>query len=133
MSPACCWVLGAVCALGVQNAEPDRRVLVIDLLGEVTDDPGGAARFGRGVSVYPQLGTPVVAATAEDADMVYGQPATFHTRIGFLHQDAARPAFLLTHDLLAKHFAIVGSTGSRKSCALTLLLPPLLQTPSFPP
>ena len=99
MSTAAGRVLGAVSALRIQNGVTDRRVLVIDLLGEVTDDPGGAARFGRGVSVYPQLGTPVVAATAEDADMVYGRPATFHTRIGCLHQDAARPAFLLTDDL----------------------------------
>ena len=62
---------------------------------------------------------------------VYGQPATFHTRIGCLHQDAARPAFLLTDDLLAKHFAIVGSTGSGKSCAVTLLLRAILETHSF--
>jgi uncharacterized protein len=33
-----------------------------------------------------------------------------------------QPAFVLVNELLCKHFAIVGTTGSGKSCAVTLLL-----------
>lgn len=99
-----------------------RAVLQVDLLGEET----GVLRFTRGVSIYPQLGTPVLAADSTDADLVYGRPEAFHARIGTIYQDESRPAFLITDDLLAKHFAIIGSTGSGKSCAVTLLLRALL-------
>src|SRR5262249_11836618 len=37
------------------------------------------------------------------------------------YQDKNVPARLLTDDLLRKHFIVVGSTGSGKSCALTCI------------
>jgi len=123
-------VLGIVSSVRVE-AGGARHVLVVDLLGELTAGENGKLRFGRGVSVHPILGTPVVAATGEDADLVYGKPASFHARIGTLYRDEARPAFLVTNDLLSKHFAIVGTTGSGKSCAVTVLLRALLDTHPF--
>ena len=104
------------------DAESSRAVLEVDLLGEAAMGADGVPRFSRGVSVYPQLGTPVSAADAGDVGLVYGRPEVFHARIGTIYQDESRPAFLITDDLLAKHFAIIGTTGSGKSCAVTLLL-----------
>ena len=79
-------------------------------------------------SPYPLLGTPVTLASNEDLDKIYCRPDKFHTRIGTIYQDETRPAFLMTDDLLAKHFAIVGTTGSGKSCAVTLLLRAILDS-----
>jgi DNA helicase HerA-like ATPase len=118
-------VIGVVNTLRTEPAG-GRHVIVVDLLGELASGPDGKLRFARGVSVHPIIGTPVTAATAEDADLVYGQPASFHARIGTLYRDDARPAYLVTNDLLSKHFAIVGSTGSGKSCAVTVVLRALL-------
>ena len=39
-----------------------------------------------------------------------------------LHHDRQRPALVAVDDLLAKHFAILGTTGSGKSCAAALIL-----------
>jgi DNA helicase HerA-like ATPase len=124
-------VYGAVSSMRFEPGKMARRVLVIDLLGEASPDVGGVLRFGRGVSVYPSLSAPVEAATGEDEDMVYGLPEATHARVGSLHQDSSRPAFIFTDDLLAKHFAIVGTTGSGKSCAVTLILRAILESHSY--
>lgn len=108
------------------DAAGSRAVLEVDLFGEQGKGADGVLRFTRGVSIYPQLGTPVSAADSSDAELVYGRPEAFHARIGTIYQDESRPAFVITDDLLAKHFAIIGTTGSGKSCAVTLLLRAIL-------
>ena len=47
--------------------------------------------------------------------------------IGSLHHDRSLPAFIKTDDLLGKHFAVLGTTGSGKSCAVTVILKSLLR------
>src|SRR5262249_17886816 len=52
-------------------------------------------------------------------------------RIGAIHQDRRLPATISIDDLLGKHYAIVGSTGSGKSCTVALILRTILtQNPS---
>ncbi len=48
-------------------------------------------------------------------------------RIGSLHQDPSIPAYVLTDELLGKHLAILGTTGTGKSCAVALLLRAILE------
>jgi uncharacterized protein len=117
--------VGIVSAIRTEG-EGLRAVLEVDLLGEEAKRADGVLGFTRGVSVYPQLGTPVLVADSSDTELVYGRPEAFHARIGTIYQDESRPAFLMTDDFLAKHFAIIGTTGSGKSCAVTLLLRALL-------
>ncbi len=96
----------------------------VDLLGETLG--GARGGFARGISVYPVLGAPLFAATSEDIALIYAKPNTWTLAIGSLHQDETRPAYLLSQEFLSKHSAIVGTTGSGKSCALTLILRTLL-------
>jgi uncharacterized protein len=96
----------------------------VDLLGETL--VGARGGFARGISVYPVLGSPLFAATSEDIALIYAKPNTWTLAIGSLHQDETRPAYLLSQEFLSKHSAIVGTTGSGKSCALTLILRTLL-------
>ena len=46
--------------------------------------------------------------------------------IGTLYHDPRRSAFVVVDELLAKNFAVLGATGSGKSCAVTLLLSAIL-------
>jgi DNA helicase HerA-like ATPase len=124
------WAVGLVSAIRTE-AEGHRNSLTVDLLGELTGESGKALRFGRGVSIHPRLGSPVAAVTPQDSDLIYGKPEAFHARVGSIYQDESRPAFLITDDLLAKHFAIVGTTGSGKSCTVTLLLRAILHAHPF--
>jgi hypothetical protein len=86
----------------------------------------GPAQFHRGVSRYPIPGAPVRAATGADLTAVYTQPSVSNVSIGSLYHDARRPAFVLIDELLAKNFAVLGATGSGKSCAVTLMLSAIL-------
>ena len=111
-------IVGTVNAIEWHDGPPLRRSIVADLLGELSP----AGRFSRGVADYPLPGAAVLAASAADLDAVYACPSVGNVRIGTLHHDPSRAAFLLTDELLAKHFAVLGTTGSGKSCAVTLVL-----------
>ncbi|MEI8393830.1 MAG: DUF87 domain-containing protein [Rhodospirillaceae bacterium] len=114
-------IFGVVDRLDGRGAEP---TVETDLLGQILLAPeaGGSGRFELGVSAYPTLGDPMLSTGTEDAAKVYARPDAANMRVGIIHQDPYLPAYLATDDLLAKHFAVLGSTGSGKSCTVTLLL-----------
>ncbi len=107
------------------RSAPDGQLLVVYLLGELVPANGGL-RFSRGVSVHPVPGESVYVADNTDLSAVYGEPTRASVKVGTLYQDANRPAFVLTDELLGKHFAVLGSSGSGKSCALTVILSAIL-------
>lgn len=100
----------------------------IELLGEiVTHAQSSQADFQRGVSVYPALGDEVYLTTQDDVRGVYAAPRSRTACIGTVHQQASLPAYVKINDLLGKHFAVLGTTGSGKSCAVTVILKALLR------
>jgi DNA helicase HerA-like ATPase len=106
----------------------DAAMADIELLGElVARGEGGWATFTRGISVYPTLGAPLFQATTDDLALIYDKPNSWTLAIGTLHQDPNRAAYLISQELLAKHSAILGTTGSGKSCALVLIVRSLLE------
>lgn len=116
-------ILGAVHALRKGRRTDDRPVIDIQLLGEIPPDGAG---FRRGVSTYPQLESLIHQASAADVALVYARPEVASVPIGSLRHDAGITAHLAVDGLLGKHFAILGSTGSGKSCAVTVILSALL-------
>jgi DNA helicase HerA-like ATPase len=120
-------VVGTIASIEVESGgSPARSVLFVDLLGEIIPSAEGPAKFCRGVSHHPIPGAPVRAATAADLTAVYTRPLMANVRIGTLYHDATRPAFVLIDELLAKNFAVLGATGSGKSCAVTMMLSAIL-------
>jgi DNA helicase HerA-like ATPase len=95
-------------------------------VGEIVVSEEGPSRFRRGVTQHPTPGTPVVAAIDADLTTIFAPLSRSNVRIGTLHHDARQPAFVLVNDLLRKHFAVLGNTGSGKSCAVSLLLSAVL-------
>jgi len=118
--------LDVIGTIGTINAEgggsPPRSFIVVDLLGEIVPSAGGRPQFSRGVTHYPVAGTPVRAAAEIDLTVVYTRPSATNVSIGTLYHDPRRSAFVVVDELLAKNFAVLGATGSGKSCAVTLLL-----------
>jgi DNA helicase HerA-like ATPase len=114
--------VGIVSAARVEPGSPPRDVLVIELFGELVPSCDGRTQFSRGVSRYPASGAPVVSAREADLSAIFGPPSGTNLRIGTLYHHPARSAFLLMDPLLTRHFAVLGSTGSGKSCATTLIL-----------
>ena len=98
------------------------RIAELELLGEAASGADGQPAFGRGVSAFPGLGDAVLATTRQDLSIVYARPTSSAVRIGTLHQDKEVPAYVIVDELLGKHFAVLGTTGSGKSCAVSLIL-----------
>ena len=119
-------VVGLVSALKTSEGDGRHCQVVADLLGEIATGAEGK-HFSRGVSSYPALGAPVAIADGATADLVYGAPDGAHVRIGSLCQDPSRVAYLRTDDLLGRNFAVLGTTGSGKSCAVTVILRAVLE------
>ncbi|MEO0411133.1 MAG: DUF87 domain-containing protein [Pseudomonadota bacterium] len=95
----------------------------LDLVGEcLLDEKGHELPFRRGVSNHPSLDMPIFAANARDFDRVFSSSGKARLSIGTLHEDDSRSAYISADDLLGNHFAILGTTGSGKSCGLTLVL-----------
>ena len=109
-------------------SEEELKVAELELLGEIlAKDSAAGTTFQRGVSFFPRLGNDVSLASQEDLQQIYACPAISAARIGSLHHDRSLPAFVKTDDLLGKHFAVLGTTGSGKSCAVTVILKSLLR------
>ena len=78
------------------------------------------------MSRYPPLGAPVTTVTIRDLAKVYARPRTSNVHIGRLRHNQKVPAFVVTDSLLGKHFAVLGTTGTGKSCAVTVILRSIL-------
>jgi hypothetical protein len=103
------------------------KIAEIGLLGEVPDAPPGTApSFRRGVSKLPSLDATAYIAEESDTAIVYALDTERAVSIGSIYQDPRVPARISVDDMLGKHFAMLGTTGTGKSCALTLVLKRIL-------
>jgi DNA helicase HerA-like ATPase len=121
-------VFGLVSGLSVSNSpielkSNNARHAELELLGErILDSDRKPGRFKRGVSFFPTLADEVYAVTKEELAVVYMYPSEPAVSLGSINQDRTIPAYVVVDELLGKHFAVVGSTGTGKSCAVAALL-----------
>jgi DNA helicase HerA-like ATPase len=125
-------VIGSVTGMSVPTASMgestgELRLVELDLVGEVLRSADGAGRrFKRGISNLPSLGDTLTLANPDELGLVYAPGDRSSIAIGHLAQNERIPARVVVDDLLGKHFAVVGTTGSGKSCAVTCILQQLL-------
>jgi uncharacterized protein len=125
-------VFGIVTGLNIplpddSHGQRELRIIEVELIGEIERIEGDARpNFQRGVSSYPSLDDTICRATQDDLQRVFVRPELNSVRIGSLHQDKSVPAFIAPNDLLGKHFAVLGTTGSGKSCATAAILRAIL-------
>jgi uncharacterized protein len=127
-------VFGIVSALkrerhNSSGGDVERTVFEIQILGEISNaaSEAEAVGFQRGVSRYPPLDAPITTVTLRDLATVYARPRVSNVHIGRLRHSRRLPAFVLTDNLLGKHFAVLGTTGTGKSCAVTVILRAILE------
>lgn len=108
--------------------DPAQNIVEIkaQLVGEIIQHDG-RRYFSRGINIQPPMDAPVFLARRRDLELIYHPTRTEHVHIGSLRANDDVPAHLATDDLLGKHFAVIGSTGSGKSCALTVMLGAVLK------
>lgn len=126
-------VLAIVSALSVpvpSQREGDSEVWIAELglVGELwksTDN--GLPKFNRGVTVYPALGDRVRVANKTELEIAFCGTTQAVVRVGCIRQDSSIPAMVRVDELLGKHFAILGTTGTGKSCTTALILRSILE------
>lgn len=100
----------------------------LDILGEITTNmTTGEMRFYRGVRSFPVLNQPVYNMSPDDLKLIFATKNKASIEVGRLQQDNNIVAEVRIDDLLSKHFAIIGSTGSGKSCTVALVLQAILK------
>ena len=125
-------VFGMISGLSIpipseEASDSEMKIVEMELVGEAIErEDVGKPVFQRGVSFCPSLGDGVYTTSQSDLKQVYSRPTVSSVRIGTIYQDQTLPAFISTDDLLGKHFAILGTTGSGKSCAVAMILRAIL-------
>lgn len=117
-------LFGVVSEVGA-NAVPDSieqgddtgRWMKIELVGEII---GGT--FERGVSQYPNIGDFVHLAVEEHLRKIYDTRNRGHVKIGSLSSAESISAKIALNELITRHSAVLGSTGSGKSTTVASLL-----------
>jgi uncharacterized protein len=103
--------------------EKELRIVEVEFIGELPKGKDGIPRsFRRGVSSYPSLGDAVYRANRDELALAYACDAASSVRVGYIQQDPTIPAMIKIDEMLGKHFAILGTTGTGKSCTVALIL-----------
>ncbi|MBL4838595.1 MAG: ATP-binding protein [Kordiimonadaceae bacterium] len=97
-------------------------ILRVDLLGEL-----GSQGFSRGIKTFPTPGCPAFSAAMAELEEIFATDSKDTVRIGTIFPSDTLPATLRTEQLLSRHFAILGSTGTGKSSGVALLLHRLVE------
>ncbi|MGE0008429.1 MAG: DUF87 domain-containing protein [Parvibaculaceae bacterium] len=105
------------------QSDQELRIIEVEFIGELPKDAEGRPKsFRRGISTYPSLGNVVFRASKEELSKAYACDTDTAIRIGHIQQDASIPAMVKIDELLGKHFAVLGTTGTGKSCSVALIL-----------
>ncbi len=125
-------VVAMVSALKIGNTDEegmnDGCLATLNILGEIsTNETTRETKFFRGVRSFPVLNEPVYNMSTDDLRLIFNRENSACIEIGHLQQDSSIIAKVRTDDLLSKHFAIIGSTGSGKSCTVALVLQAILK------
>ena len=113
-----------------------RRTATVQLLGVVRSTHGGEMGFDPGVTVLPTLDTPAQPATTNILQTVLERAPIRNRPAGWLSKDpfdtalevggataaTDRTVVASYNDLFSRPLAVVGNTGSGKSCTIATLL-----------
>jgi uncharacterized protein len=115
------WLIANVRTMAV--ADDGEIAAEVDFLGEGTRQASGKmSNFRRGVTRYPIPGSPVMPVTTEDLRSVFAADDSPHIEIGTVYPTDDIRGALYVDPMLSKHFAVLGSTGTGKSTAVSLIL-----------
>jgi uncharacterized protein len=101
-----------------------RRTMWVSMIGTITQTSDGKL-FEYGVRRYPELDNPVWFASEEDLDVIFDKARTTDPK----HITIGKSPIFTDYDVsididrfFGKHAAILGNTGSGKSCTVTAVI-----------
>tara|TARA_B100001939_G_scaffold347854_1_gene370958 strand:+ start:8615 stop:10279 length:1665 start_codon:yes stop_codon:yes gene_type:complete len=104
-------------------------IMYLDYLGHGLKAPylPTGVLFDRGISDFPIPGQMVYETNEEDIEAIFGVTDSTHFNVGTVFPQHVTPASIITDNMLGKHFAVLGSTGTGKSCTVALLIHRLVE------
>lgn len=110
------------------RGEQELRIVEVEFIGELPKDEHGRPKgFRRGISSYPSLGDTVYRASRSELSKAYACDSETSIRVGHIQQDPSIPAMIKIDEMLGKHFAVLGTTGTGKSCTVAHILRRILE------
>lgn len=91
--------------------------------GEALDD----FKFERGIEAYPLPGQSIHIATMAELKRIYARPDVPSIQVGHVSLAQSIPVHLLLNSLVGKHFTVLGTTGSGKSCTVALIIQRIIE------
>jgi len=108
----------------INGSSQQRYILEASLVGTVK---GG--RYDRGVSYFPSVDAPVFLAEDVDLAVAFSVFQRYGFSVGNVSLFETQRAFLDANKFFAKHIAILGSSGSGKSCTVASILQKVVSFP----
>lgn len=104
-----------------------KRIMTVTMIGTIEEKPEGRREFYQGVISFPALDNPVWFIEKEELDILFdkspsGEDSKYRIPIG---TSIAFPEYQVRIDpdaFFGKHAAVIGSTGSGKSCTIASIL-----------
>ena len=109
--------VGAKAAPLSADTDDTGRWMQVQLVGESLGNS-----FERGISQYPNIGDNVHITTESGLARIYGRHDEGHIVIGHLSSAESIPAKIALNELVTRHSAVLGSTGSGKSTTIASLM-----------
>jgi len=104
-----------------------KRIMTVTMIGTIEERPGGRREFYQGVISFPALDNPVWFIEKEELDILFDKsPSVEDSRYRIpIGTSIAFPEYQVRIDpdaFFGKHAAVIGSTGSGKSCTIASIL-----------
>jgi DNA helicase HerA-like ATPase len=112
------------------QASRDERVVEADLFGEgewIFESSKWNLKFERGVATYPLPQQTVYLTPKTELRFIYGQRDRIVVELGEHVGSGGTPCYAELNELLGKHTAILGSTGSGKSGTVAAVIHGILE------
>ncbi len=101
----------------INGQSRQRYVLDVNMVGTVK-----TGRYERGVSVFPPVDSPVFLAEDSDLAVAFSVFQKFGFSVGQVSLFENQRAYLDANKFFGKHIAVLGSSGSGKSCTVASIL-----------
>ncbi len=120
-------LVGVICDVATVGAlwaegEPNLARVTFELSGEIIGSGSSSPAFYRGVRSYPSLGATAARMSADDLRIIYTFRDKRGVEVGRLSQNAGIPAEVSVDQMIARHFAVIGTTGVGKTTATSMLI-----------
>ena len=107
-----------------------RRTMKVTMIGSIVIDKNKKSKFEYGITGYPALENEVWSITETDLDIIFRKSEKNKNHLFEIGRSTIFPDYAVMLDMdnfFGKHAAVLGNTGSGKSCTITAIIRSILE------